>query len=492
MKKIKIYLMKKGEGKFFIKTVYLILVIVSINLFIFQYISLNKRQNEIVNKIDIKIAAENILNQIVSSDECLAYKENIEVQGNQVNQVTHKTLDLKKILEFETKFSDFEPNCTKNYGYGYYVIIEKYNFTRQDKEREDMPPFNGKDVVLVLDATKSMEEGNKFNAQKEAAKNFIDCASEENRLGIVVIKSCNDIEVFEDKGKNLVKISGNKDKLKYYIDMSSTSGWTDIKNSLKKAFEILQKSDKPERYKMILLLTDGCESCGDCSNLGGFVGSKCPYYSNYCLSCPKGKNICDEIPNDDKIHVFTVGLFTTGCKREEIYGGEQLKCVSEKTKGKYYLATSTGRLASIFCQLGHGATEAKDKTEIWSIGPKEHSLDESLKSTFSFSLPVSIRYNETYTQSGKITIYIFDGELERLATIINQACNLESLEDEISLSYKAYLKEENELKKICMQIKDKEICKALTCSKKIDLKDLNPGTYKLKTISSEGYLKVIV
>lgn len=487
--------MKKGEGKFFIKSVYLILVIVAINLFIFEYISLNKRQNEMVNRVDIKIAAENILDQIISSEDCLAYKENITVQEKPIDEVTHKVLDIKKIQDFERRFSLYEPDCVKDYGYGYYINIEKYNFTRLDKEREDIPPLKGKDVVLILDATKSMDEGGKFAIQQEAARKFIDCADKENRIGILVIKNCSNIDVFTKNGKKLVEIEGNEEALKSYISSLSTVGWTDIKNALKEAFGILKNSDKPERYKMILLLTDGCESCGVCMpNKDKRIGGPC-VYEDYCISCPSGENICDTVYdlkkyyNDDKIHVFTIGLFTSGCKREEVYGGEQLKCISDLTKGKYYLAASTHRLIPIFCQLGRGAAEARDEKELWVIGSRDHSIEESLKNSFSFSLPISIRYNETYTQSGRITINLFDGELERLSSMINQACEAEFLEGEVTVSYKTYIAKDDH-NKLCMLVKDKEVCKTLRCNKNIQFKELLPGTYRLKATSSKDYVRI--
>ena len=486
--------MRKGEGKFFIKTVYLILVIVAINLFIFQYISLSKRENELVKKVDIKIAAETILDQIVSSEQCLAYEENITARGELIDQVTHKVLDVRKIHEFEKRFSLYEPDCTKDYGYGYYITIEKYNFTRRDKEREDMPPLKEKDVVLILDATKSMDEGGKFTIEKEAAIRFIDCADKENRIGIVVIRDCDNIGVFEKNGERLVKIEGNEEVLKSFISSLSTIGGTDIKNALREAFQILKNSDKPERYKMILLLTDGCESCGVCSNdKNKYIGGSC-FYEDYCLSCPPGQNICDFVNTlkDEKIHVFTIGLFTGGCKREEEFGGAQLKCISDLTKGKYYFAASTSRLIPIFCYLGHGAVEAIDQKELWIIGSREHSIEESLKNSFSYSWPVAIRYNETYTQSGRITINLFDGELERLSSIINQACYLEALEDEVTVSYKTYVVNENGYNKVCMSVKGKEVCKTLRCNKNIQFKDLLPGTYRLKISSARDYVRISV
>jgi len=491
--KNKIYLMK-GEGSFFIKIIYLILVIVSISLFLFQYISLNKRQNEMSSKIDVKLSAQNILNNIISSEECLAYKEDVKT-GEVINEITHRILDLNKILNFEKAFSLYEPNCTKNYGYGYYIVIEKYNFTRLDRERDDIPPFEGKDVVIILDATKSMEDGGKIISAKDAAKSFMDCASKENRLGIVVTKDCGNIDIFETNGTKLVKIEENENDLKNFLESISTLGNTDLKNALSEAKEILENSDEPDRYKMILFLTDGCESCGSCSpkKERGYGNTMCSFYEDYCNSCEQGDKLCDLIDENfpDNLHIFTIGLFTGGCKAEEIYGGEQLKCISDKTKGKYYLATSTGRLASIFCQLGRGYEYAEDKKESWTIGSKTHSIEKSLKQSFSFSLPVSIRYNDTYIQAGKVTIYLFDGELEKLASLINQACVFGSIEDQIELSYKTYLKVENGFNNICMADGNVETCKTLICNKNIDFKVLMPGTYKLKLVSNKNYIKVV-
>ncbi|MEM5799734.1 MAG: vWA domain-containing protein [Candidatus Aenigmatarchaeota archaeon] len=477
--------------------VYLILVIIVINIFIFQYINFSKTQNEIEYKTDMRLAAENILNQLVSSDECLAYKENVTVLDVKTSDITHKVLDVKKIEKFENEFSFYEPNCTKKYNFGYYVLIEKYNLTRKDVERNDLPPYKGKDVVLIVDATASMKEGNKISYAKSAAKSFLKCANIDNRVGVVVLKDCNNIDVFNYYGKNLLELTDeNKKEIEKYIDSINVLGNTAIKDSLREANKILKDSDNPERYKMILLMTDGCESCPPCNpkdEKDPYASTMCKFYKDYCLSCPKGENICDYAKNiDENFHVFTVGLFTDiTCPKEEEKGGQELKCIADIRKGKYYLATSPKKLENIFCNLGKGIEESKDEKESWIIGQKSHSIGKSLRGSFSFYLPVTIKYNQTYMQTGKITLYLFDGELETLTSILDEACENGEYTYYISVSYKTFLEKYDKINKICMIDGTKIFCKATSCNKNIDFPELKPGSYYMK-ISSNNNVKVFV
>ncbi|MCX8179638.1 MAG: VWA domain-containing protein [Candidatus Aenigmarchaeota archaeon] len=490
----------KGQGKFFIKMVYLILSIIIINIFVYQYISSEKFQHEITYKNEMKMAADNILNQLTLSEKCLAYKENVTVGDFPSSTVTHRILDIKKIETMKRDFSFYEPNCTKRYGFGYYLVIEKFNLTRLDTKRDDLPPINDKDIVVVIDATYSMKEGDKINYAKSAAKALVDCAADDNRVGIVVLKDCNDVDVFEYRGKKLIELDReeNKNALKSYIDAIGLYGDTAIKDSLREANKILVESDGPQRYKMILLLTDGCETCNECACKvvkDPNAQKKCDYYDDYCESCPDGQEVCDFVRNniDENIHLFTVGLFTdVHCKKEEEKGSEQLKCAARERNGKYYLALSTGRLGQIFCNLGKGVGKAFDEEKVWVIGEKSHSIGNSLKGSFFVSAPISIRYNETYVQSGRATLYLFDGELEKISYIINEGCKHDEYEGHVTLSYKTYIKRENNVNKVCMKDGEREFCKSIECKKEIEFTPLNPGTYHLEVSSDRMTVKVVV
>ncbi|MEM2175341.1 MAG: vWA domain-containing protein [Candidatus Micrarchaeia archaeon] len=452
---------------------------------------------EIMHKNEMKMAADNIINQLTLSSECLAYEENIIFQDVSLEKITHRVLDIKKIENMEREFKFYEPNCTKRYGFGYYLVIEKFNLTRREAERSDVPPLSNKDVVIIIDATASMNEGDKISYAKSATKGFIDCASSDNRVGIVLLKDCGDVETFIHEGKELLELTEeNRAILKNYIDGIGTYGNTAIKDSLREANRILKNSDRPERYKMIVLLTDGCESCGECECKkirNGNGQTMCQYYEDYCNSCPQGKNVCDFVKEnvDKNIHLFTVGLFTDiKCPNEEEKGGEQLECAARSRNGKYYFAVSTQKLGLIFCTLGRGIGEAREEKQLWVIGNKSHSLDKSLKGSLFVSVPVSIRYNETYTQSGRVTLYVFDGELEVLSNILDDACDYGESEGFVSLSYKTYLKRENNLNNICMLNGEKEFCKSIRCKKDVEFPVLLPGYYHLKVSSNANVVKV--
>lgn len=483
----------KGESKFFIKAVYLILILISISLFIHQYISTQRKNYEINQKMNLRIVAENILDGLTTSESCLAYEEDIILGNTKINEIDHKILDIKKIKEFENKYQYFEPDCSRNYNYGYYVIIEKSDLTIIEGENKNIIPKENKDIVLAIDASSSMNTEDKINGAKDAAITFLKCASDTNRVGLVVFRDCDVVEKLSD----LVDLENNRDILKRKIREITTLGSTNIRYAISLSTEILkQQSTDPNRYKMIVLLTDGCDTCDDCEpkHVGG--QSYCDAWENYCNSCPSTNTVCDFAVNQagSDIHIFTTGFYTlSACDKEVNLGGAQLKCMSDKTNGKYYLATSTERLEAIFCELGRGIEKVVENKETWIFGSQSHSEQNSLQNKISISIPISIRYNETYIQPGKITIYLFDGELEELTGLVEQVCaaNID-LKKTITLSYRTFLKNENNMNKICMNLGQKEICKTLSCDKEIIFESLIPGTYSMNVKANNNQVYVVV
>ncbi len=485
----------KGDSKFFVKSVYLILVLILISFFTFQYVSTTRKYSELNEKVDLRIVAENILDQLAGYDSCLAYKEEIKPGDQKINEISHRVLDIDKIQEFTDKYKYSEPNCARNFNYGYYITVEKSDLTRVDSGKGGSIPYGGRDIVLTLDASKSMEWDDKIVYARSAAASFVECASDTDRVGLVAFRDCSNIEKLSDlimlgKGNNRARLTG-------LINSISTLQATPIREAVRLSADILkQQSPDPSVYKMLVLLTDGCETCGDCAP--EYVGGEgCPAWKNYCNSCPSENAVCDYAVSQasPNIHIFTIGLYTqSACDVEIDYGGNQLRCMSQKTNGRYYLSTSVGKLKSIFCELGKGVPKATETKEEWTFGSESHSEKNSLYNTLSVSLPVSIRYNATDLQPGKITIYLFDGELERVASVLDGACLTNTdLQKSVRLSYRTFLKNDNGVNKICMDVDKKEVCKVLSCDKKINLDNINnPGTYILNVRATGNEIDVVV
>ncbi len=188
-------------------------------------------------------------------------------------------------------------------------------------------------LVLIVDASGSMAAqitgGNKMEVAKKSAREFINSLDLKTNAGLIVYghrgsskatdknTSCAGVEVVQT-----VKPI-NVGQLESQINTLKATGWTPIGASLLKAQEILADYPADKYRNIVVLISDGKETCGsdpvqiaEKINLGG-----------------------------TKVITHVIGL--------DVGGGaeKQLKLLAEKGKGKYYAAHSANELKLAFIKV---------------------------------------------------------------------------------------------------------------------------------------------
>jgi Mg-chelatase subunit ChlD len=183
--------------------------------------------------------------------------------------------------------------------------------------------IKGNDVEIILDVSGSMAgviDGgrSKMDVAKESLATVINGMPENAFVGFRAYghrstsanKNCQDSELIYPISKI------NKDQLISKINSLNPGGWTPIDYSLQQAR--LDFNNNPEYGKMIILVSDGEETCGG-------------------DPCTTVKKMRDEGFN---VVVNTVGFDVSGIAEE------QLKCVAQATGGEYRSAKNAGELTA--------------------------------------------------------------------------------------------------------------------------------------------------
>lgn len=116
----------KGASKFFIKGVYLIIVLIIISIIINRTVSLNVISSEEKENLRFSDKASDILEILSGSEKCLAYKEMGSVENRNIELTVYKILNKEKLDEFKNNYWDLEPNCSKDFTYGYRVEVNTF------------------------------------------------------------------------------------------------------------------------------------------------------------------------------------------------------------------------------------------------------------------------------------------------------------------------------------------------------------------------------
>lgn len=107
----------KGQMSYIIKPITLVLIIA---LLIVLYSSINSsvaRERKARQTLNLVNAANNILLVLANSKDCLAFRS-IAASGLYANIV-----DVNKLNEFSSKYSDVEPECARSYDFGWRVNV---------------------------------------------------------------------------------------------------------------------------------------------------------------------------------------------------------------------------------------------------------------------------------------------------------------------------------------------------------------------------------
>lgn len=193
-------------------------------------------------------------------------------------------------------------------------------------------PDQDTNILIILDASSSMEESVggsvKMDVAKEAINSFVDQVPEDINVGFMVYghkgsagvegkaESCEDPEI-------LVPIQKvNKSLIKQKVDSFDPTGWTPIAGSLNLAKTAFK--DMVDEDNKIILVSDGEETCG---------GDPCSIAQTM-----KQSGIA--------VTVDVVGFAVNSAT------GEQLECVARVTDGAYYHAQTSQALLDYFSKKG--------------------------------------------------------------------------------------------------------------------------------------------
>jgi hypothetical protein len=475
----------KGQMSILIKGIYLIIVLITIAVVLNQFTSLNLARAKANKELEMRNRANDILELLTTSSNCLAYVENGTAEGRDIKLETQRIIDYDKLLSFTSTYTEIEPECARDYNYRYRVKVEKLNFTRLVgfMPGELLPPGD-RDVVIIFDSSASMKN-QKISIAKSAANKFLECADPSDRVALVSFSQTCDAEQRTDL---LFLTPENKNTLIKTISTMTAESGTPLISSMKKAVEILDQSG-PERKKMIVLMTDGRESCceectlKDCDECDRTTCS-CLGYTP-CVDVCKNK-LCQFVESSISkgIPVYTVGFMVTQDAENE------LKCVAQKTQGAYYYA-SMEKLAKIFCEIAGGKVETEEP-ETWYFGTPTFSPDKAFFSSVQLSLPASIKMSDVKLQPAIVTIDLYSGELETLSGIIDKVCSTkQDTHSSITVSYPTFLKSDGNKNYICMNYFDEEKCLAIKCEK-VEFPALAPGNYLLSVKFADNSVVVEV
>ncbi|UCE39167.1 MAG: PQQ-binding-like beta-propeller repeat protein, partial [Thermoplasmata archaeon] len=176
------------------------------------------------------------------------------------------------------------------------------------------------DCVLVMDSSGSMSWNDPLNLRIDAAKQYVDKMTPDDRGCVVDFDTDADLMPpgpYDDHlSMDYAKIKGNLD----YID---SMGGTGISRGLNLSNEELRNNADPSHVPIMILLTDAANND--------------PIDNNYCL-------IEANIAASRDIKIFTIGLAMLPNSTEELL----LKEIADITDGKYFPAPDAGYLEMIY------------------------------------------------------------------------------------------------------------------------------------------------
>lgn len=113
----------KGQLSYIIKPVSLVITIILLLLLYNSISSFTVREKEAQQSLNIAADATNILLLLSNSPLCLAYKAPA-TQGQVAN-----TVDIQKLNSFSQIYSSKEPDCARNFDYGWRITVKEFKQT---------------------------------------------------------------------------------------------------------------------------------------------------------------------------------------------------------------------------------------------------------------------------------------------------------------------------------------------------------------------------
>jgi Mg-chelatase subunit ChlD len=178
------------------------------------------------------------------------------------------------------------------------------------QESSRRPPLN---ICLVLDISGSMNEENKMEAAKDAAKAIIDRLSEQDFFSLVVYSDMTEV-------KYAAQQVSDKDGIKALVDKIMAGGGTNIYAGLTLGYEEVVKFTSADTLDMVILLSDGNVSAGE-TRKSAF------------------KNLTHE--------AFMKNIQTTSIGLGMDYNEDLMIAIAQSGKGNYHFISDTEQISSI-------------------------------------------------------------------------------------------------------------------------------------------------
>ena len=476
----------KGLSSFVVKSMIIIAAIISITYVLNQIMSFQTEVSEKSKMFDYTSTAYHILD-LLASEQCLG------VDSSSPDMARQKILDYNKILEFSKLYNETEPNCAKNYEYGYSIKIEKFQWNWTGAKVATTPgiPFGNRDVGLSFDTSGSMSSkinggmSSKINESGNAAKILVDCMDDTDRLTIITYLGCS-----TPVSLSLTPVKGNRGVMKERISTFQSSGPTPILQSLDATMDELSKGQKPpgndtpydSQTPIIILMTDGGQNCG---------------YYDYSSWINEANKRIDKMKDifGSVIPIYTVGFTITSSSPP----GRFLKYMSEHTGGESFFVNSGDEMADVFCSLVK-KTEAPPPEEYqeWNMGFNMSggnvnigNVDRKFVSSMvNVSIPIEIKFSENKVYPGKLTITLFKGEIFDITGLIDQVCHSgNETRKRIHLSRETYSLTKNGKNYVCQKEGSSVFCRRVGCG--INEFKILPGSYDITVVKKNNIVKVI-
>lgn len=222
---------------------------------------------------------------------------------------------------------------------------------------------NNASIVLVLDASDSLDDEDVFVDLQSAAGKFIETAKQKvsgatsGNIEIAIVwyngdqvsnpNNCTEVQSFLD-----LKTGNNAETLVNFIDEKSPSGGTPMGKGLQEASRILNHAQYSDKY--VLFFTDGMPGYWDSDR----------YNSYNCMVANSAYTYAEKIRNDQKATIYTVGY---GTLSEEFSWNPNHSGTTVDSHGQHNTTTSGKDFLSDYIASDGCAFIATDVKELYKI-----------------------------------------------------------------------------------------------------------------------------
>ncbi len=358
--------------------------------------------------------AHRILEDLVERGYCLAYVPPASGSSPGGPNTDPGVIDLGKIVEFERRYKDREPECAPSFLGDYRVTIIE-NSTPVGLE--DLSTADAV-IVFVIDSSGSMGGSctgcggkSRLDVVKEVTSKFIDnvtqmeaeLSSTHGRSISIMVGAVD----FDSSASVIHNPDLNRGAVKTAINSLAANGGTCIGDGIGKATSTMIPISSPVKH--IILLSDGCSSCGEDNPVGQASSA-----------------------HSQGMIVHTIYFQDTGSGAGTCPATMQE--IATNGGGGYYPIDDPVQLENALEEIRQdienhiSSTSPPPKQTVtgsykeWSFGVDSFSPPGLVYTNVTVKMPVPIRDGD-YERRGVIVVTLVDGELERLANLVGSYCH---------------------------------------------------------------------